>query len=71
MNLARFGVKQQIAIVTAVETCRRIAAHDALQQYAASELQAPSLKETASRHHLAARNAIKVRSYAIDLIDTL
>ncbi len=71
MDLARLGIEQQVAVIAAVEARRRVAAHDALQQHAASELQATAFEEATGGHHLAARYPVEVGGDAVDLIDPL
>ncbi|MNY26070.1 hypothetical protein D3C86_1598980 [compost metagenome] len=69
MDLGRIGTQRQITVVAAVETWRRVTAHDALQQYATSKLQAPAFEEARRGHHLAARHAVQIRGHALDFID--
>ncbi|MNJ51379.1 hypothetical protein D3C77_466810 [compost metagenome] len=69
MNVAIIGNQRQVTIVAAVETCRRIATHDALQQHATGHLQTAALKKTFSRHYLAAGYTVEVRCDALDLIN--
>ena len=70
MDLSGVGHQGQVTIVTAVEACRRIAAHDALQQHATRQLQTPPGEEALAGHHLAPHHAIQVRRHALDLIDS-
>ena len=70
MNLRRLCIQGQVTVITAVITRRRIATHDALQQYPARQLQAPSLQKTLSRHHLATRHAVEIGRHAFDFINT-
>ncbi|MNP16051.1 hypothetical protein D3C76_1084300 [compost metagenome] len=69
MNLFRIGHQRQVAVVAAVETRRRITAHDALQQHAPRQLQPPAFEETLSGHHLAPRHAIQIRRDTFNLIN--
>ncbi|KPY71285.1 Unknown protein sequence [Pseudomonas syringae pv. syringae] len=61
--------QSQIAVVTAVKARRRIAAHDALQQHAARQLQTATFEKTFSRHHLAARHTVQIRGYTLHFIN--
>ncbi len=70
MDLRRIGNQRQIAVVAAVETRRRVAAHDALQQDPARQLQATAFEKASGGHHLAARHAVEVGGDALDFIDT-
>jgi hypothetical protein len=60
MNLRRVWNQREVAVVAAVKTCRRISAHDALQQYAPRQLQTPPFEETLGGHHFAPWHAIQI-----------
>ncbi|CRQ72955.1 hypothetical protein PAERUG_E16_London_17_VIM_2_04_14_02118 [Pseudomonas aeruginosa] len=70
MDLGRLGDQRQVAIVAAIEARRRVAAHDALQQHATGELQAPAAEEALAGHHLAARHPVEVGGDAFDFFNS-
>ena len=61
--------QRQVAVIAAVKTCRRIPAHDALQQHPPRQLQAASFEKTFGRHDFAAGYAIQVRRDTFNLIN--
>ncbi|MNY67309.1 hypothetical protein D3C86_2048720 [compost metagenome] len=69
MHLLRISAQGQVAVLAAVEARRRIAAHQALQQHAARQLQAAPGEEALDRHRLATRDAVEIRRHALDLLD--
>ncbi|MDF5997114.1 hypothetical protein P4200_32380 [Pseudomonas aeruginosa] len=70
MDLGRLGDQRQVAIVAAIEARRRVAAHDALQQHATGELQAPAAEEALAGHNLAARHPVEVGGDAFDFFNS-
>ncbi|MCY1365953.1 hypothetical protein D9M69_528280 [compost metagenome] len=69
MDLTGFRDQGQVAVVAAIEACRRVTAHDALQQHAPRQLQAAPGEEALSRHHLAPHHPIQVGGDALDLFN--
>ncbi|MNI80650.1 hypothetical protein D3C73_1371940 [compost metagenome] len=71
MDLRGFCHQRQVTVVAAVEACRRVTAHDALQQHATRHLQAAAFEEAFGGHHLAAGHTVEVGGDAFDLVDAL
>ena len=70
MDLLRVGIQCQVTVVAAIEACRWIATHDALQQHTAGHLQAPPLEEAVGSHYLAAGYTVQVRGDTFNLVYT-
>ncbi|MNR05364.1 hypothetical protein D3C85_1213930 [compost metagenome] len=69
VDLCRVRDQRQVAIIAAVKPCRRISAHDALQQHAPRHLQTSTVEKPLGGHHFAPWYAIQIRRDTFNFIN--